>query len=447
MERIPCSANENAGWTLQQQQPPGESIRELKYLLFSTSLELERTRANAEMQKQRQDARLRELQEVVGSILRERDEARQQLQQLSQSLAEYSTLTNTQRHVMSSERPQWPETRLAAAEPEELNPTTAAAVAAAIHSISSPLAGPADQFRCNSGSFQPQNPSSRFHFSNPADLHQPLNPSSRFHFSCESQDEPFYHHNEQRLNLVNLQESEQRQHRIESHLRHLVQDKSTEYDLRRPQQQEAAVTGSSQPSSSSLFLEVAEPTSAGGHMTCHDPKQDLILPSPSPILDSPPAHLPEPPESDLEVMLKNLPERGKLLPAVMKAGPLLKTLLMAGPLPKWIHPPNSMENPPIPKISLCASPNSLPMPPMVPYLPNPQSPTTSLDPLQVNPSGHSLSPPTIIEEPPIAVPFITSLQSGSGAAMTSSKGLRTVNLSSQDSAIAACVPLNFANIH
>lgn len=404
MERIPCSANENAGWTQQQQQPPGESIRELKYLLFSTSVELERTRANVVMQKQRQDAQLRELQEAVTSILRERDEARQQMQQLSQRLAEYSALTNTQRHVMSSDRSQWPETRLVVAEPEELNPTTAAAAAAAMHSISSPLVGPADQFRSNSGRFrldadQPQNPSSRLHFSNPADLHQPLNPSSRIHFSNlnESQDEQLYHHNEQRLNLVKRQESEQ-QHQIESLLRHLVQDKSTDYDLWRPQQQEAAITGSSQPSSS-LFLEVAEP-SARGHMTCYDPEPDLILPSPSSILDSNavarPAHLPEPPESDLEVMLKNLPERGKLLPAVMKAGPLLKTLLMAGPLPKWIHPPTSLENAPIPKISL-------PIAPMVPYLPKPQSPTASLDPLQVNPlvssSRHSLSPPTRIREP------------------------------------------------
>lgn len=408
MERIPCAANENAGWTLQQQQPqpPGETIRELKYLLFSTSVELERTRANAEMQKQRQDAQLRELQEAVTSILRERDEARQQLQQLSQRLAEYSALTNTQSHVMSSDRSQWPETRLVVAEPEELNPTTAAAAAAAaMRSISSPLVGPADQFRSNSGRFrldadQSQNPSSRLHFSNPADLHQPLNPSARIHFSNlnESQDEQLYHHNEQRLNLVKRQDSEQQQQQqqIESLLRHLVQDKSTDYDLWRPQQQEAAITGSSQPSSS-LFLEVAEP-SARGHMTCHDPEPDLILPSPSSILDSNavarPAHLPEPPESDLEVMLKNLPERGKLLPAVMKAGPLLKTLLMAGPLPKWIHPPNSLENAPIPKISL-------PMAPMVPYLPNPQSPTTSLDPLQVNPlvSSSRHSPPTRIKEP------------------------------------------------
>ncbi|KAE8700813.1 hypothetical protein F3Y22_tig00110556pilonHSYRG00795 [Hibiscus syriacus] len=36
---------------------------------------------------------------------------------------------------------------------------------------------------------------------------------------------------------------------------------------------------------------------------------------------------------------KPLPEKGKLLQAVMKAGPLLQTLLLAGPLPQWRHPP------------------------------------------------------------------------------------------------------------
>ncbi|KAL5569439.1 hypothetical protein UlMin_026014 [Ulmus minor] len=47
---------------------------------------------------------------------------------------------------------------------------------------------------------------------------------------------------------------------------------------------------------------------------------------------------------------KPLPEKGKLLQAVMEAGPLLKTLLVAGPLPQWQHPPppiNSIEIPPV----------------------------------------------------------------------------------------------------
>ncbi|MQL82849.1 hypothetical protein Taro_015331 [Colocasia esculenta] len=39
------------------------------------------------------------------------------------------------------------------------------------------------------------------------------------------------------------------------------------------------------------------------------------------------------------VMKKPLPEKGKLLQAVMEAGPLLTTLLVAGSLPQWRNPP------------------------------------------------------------------------------------------------------------
>ncbi|GER46931.1 hypothetical protein STAS_23998 [Striga asiatica] len=38
-----------------------------------------------------------------------------------------------------------------------------------------------------------------------------------------------------------------------------------------------------------------------------------------------------------------LPEKGRLLQAVMGAGPLLQTLLVAGPLPRWRHPPPPLE--------------------------------------------------------------------------------------------------------
>lgn len=36
---------------------------------------------------------------------------------------------------------------------------------------------------------------------------------------------------------------------------------------------------------------------------------------------------------------KTLPQKGKLLQAVMEAGPLLQTLIVAGPLPRWRNPP------------------------------------------------------------------------------------------------------------
>jgi hypothetical protein len=74
-------------------------------------------------------------------------------------------------------------------------------------------------------------------------------------------------------------------------------------------------------------------------------------------LSSRPVHLPEPPESDLQVMLKSLPEKGKLLQAVMQAGPLLQTLLVAGPLPQWRHPPPALDTLDIPRVSMSSSPS------------------------------------------------------------------------------------------
>lgn len=49
-----------------------------------------------------------------------------------------------------------------------------------------------------------------------------------------------------------------------------------------------------------------------------------------------------------------MPEKGKLLEAVMKAGPLLQTLLLAGPLPQWRHPPPPLETFEIPPVRIPA---------------------------------------------------------------------------------------------
>ncbi|XP_057781861.1 uncharacterized protein LOC131000111 [Salvia miltiorrhiza] len=64
-----------------------------------------------------------------------------------------------------------------------------------------------------------------------------------------------------------------------------------------------------------------------------------------------------PPEQELAVLVdRPLPEKGKLLQAVMKAGPLLQTLLLAGPLPQWRHPPPPLDTyqippPPLPALN------------------------------------------------------------------------------------------------
>jgi len=75
-----------------------------------------------------------------------------------------------------------------------------------------------------------------------------------------------------------------------------------------------------------------------------------------------PVHLPEPPEADPQVIMKSLPEKGKLLEAVMKAGPLLQTLLLAGPLPQWRHPPPAMDSFEIPLVSMPTSNAISPLP-------------------------------------------------------------------------------------
>ncbi|GLT43228.1 hypothetical protein SLA2020_171950 [Shorea laevis] len=89
----------------------------------------------------------------------------------------------------------------------------------------------------------------------------------------------------------------------------------------------------------------------------------------SPVLDpiqqpqlppAPPQPLPEP---TMEfVPEKPLPEKGKLLQAVMKAGPLLQTLLLAGPLPQWRHPPPPLESFEIPPVTIPSPP---PQPPQL----------------------------------------------------------------------------------
>ncbi|KAJ6739615.1 ENABLED-LIKE PROTEIN (DUF1635) [Salix koriyanagi] len=82
----------------------------------------------------------------------------------------------------------------------------------------------------------------------------------------------------------------------------------------------------------------------------------VIDPTPQPSQMSQPAAVELVPE-------KPLPEKGKLLQAVMKAGPLLQTLLLAGPLPQWRHPPPPLESFEIPPVTIPSPP-----PPAAPQL-------------------------------------------------------------------------------
>ncbi|XP_054795813.1 uncharacterized protein LOC129301261 [Prosopis cineraria] len=90
----------------------------------------------------------------------------------------------------------------------------------------------------------------------------------------------------------------------------------------------------------------------------------------SPVIDHfpQPQLPPQPPLPATQSMMelapeKPLPEKGKLLQAVMKAGPLLQTLLLAGPLPQWRHPPPPLDSFEIPPVTIPSPP---PAPPAIP---------------------------------------------------------------------------------
>ncbi|KAE9593172.1 hypothetical protein Lal_00028849 [Lupinus albus] len=85
----------------------------------------------------------------------------------------------------------------------------------------------------------------------------------------------------------------------------------------------------------------------------------------SPVIDHLPQAQPQLQQPLRETMMieltpdKPLPEKGKLLQAVLKAGPLLQTLLLAGPLPQWRHPPPPLESFEIPPVTIPSPPPQL----------------------------------------------------------------------------------------
>lgn len=86
------------------------------------------------------------------------------------------------------------------------------------------------------------------------------------------------------------------------------------------------------PLSSGVSTVDDEPRSAAAAAAGFSSDSDgSMVSSPAPVVEYP------------VVFDKPLPEKGRLLQAVMKAGPLLQTLLLAGPLPQWHHPPPPMD--------------------------------------------------------------------------------------------------------
>nr|GFD01556.1 hypothetical protein [Tanacetum cinerariifolium] len=74
------------------------------------------------------------------------------------------------------------------------------------------------------------------------------------------------------------------------------------------------------------------------------------------IVSSPVPENPFPTDQDFGFSVKGLPENGRFLEAVMKAGPLLQNLMVAGAMPLWRHPPPAVDVRRIPPPPLVVAP-------------------------------------------------------------------------------------------
>ncbi|KAI5055040.1 hypothetical protein GOP47_0030185 [Adiantum capillus-veneris] len=102
----------------------------------------------------------------------------------------------------------------------------------------------------------------------------------------------------------------------------------------------------------------------------------------------------EPSESGASTMQAvALPERGKLLQAVMQAGPLLQNLLLAGRLPQWRYPPPQLSTVDIPKVPMVTGSLPLKFPPSM------ASGSNNASPIHYNPLvNFSVNAPQFADE-------------------------------------------------
>ncbi|KAI3414328.1 uncharacterized protein J3R85_016431, partial [Psidium guajava] len=121
--------------------------------------------------------------------------------------------------------------------------------------------------------------------------------------------------------------------------------------LRQQQRQQLTVPLSGVSSVEDEPRRVMDPNNAFSSSDC----DESIVSSPIMDLVHPHQMTSAPPDIEL-VPEKPLPDKGKLLQAVMKAGPLLQTLLLAGPLPEWKHPPPPLASSEIPPVTIPSPP-------------------------------------------------------------------------------------------
>ena len=138
---------------------------------------------------------------------------------------------------------------------------------------------------------------------------------------------------------------------LQEQLQQKQQQQQLQLQQQRQQQQQQLQQQQQQQQTASNNEDDSKGTDSSKHFASSDSDENIISsPGTDPILQ-PPLPQPLPSQATLKLVPKRpLPEKGKLLQAVIEAGPLLKNLLLAGPLPQWQHPPpqlNSIEIPPV----------------------------------------------------------------------------------------------------
>ena len=138
---------------------------------------------------------------------------------------------------------------------------------------------------------------------------------------------------------------------LQEQLQQKQQQQQLQLQQQRQQQQQQLQQQQQQQQTASNNEDDSKGTDSSKHFASSDSDENIISsPGTDPILQ-PPLPQPLPTQATLKLVPKRpLPEKGKLLQAVIEAGPLLKNLLLAGPLPQWQHPPpqlNSIEIPPV----------------------------------------------------------------------------------------------------
>jgi hypothetical protein len=347
-----------------------QGLEEMRHLLMRATLELDSARAVAEAEAEAHEVQVRHLQELLAATQRERDEAREQLLGLQGHLSRSSSMSG--RHGSVARTDSLPNSGLSSG-------------------MFQSVAGEAEQEQQHQQQLDMEKLQQHLellpdehlaHLDDTMDVIHHLHldsatDASSLQYHQHYFDQPSSHDSGSDQLLSHMQ-----QEQLQSDLQvAFVEQQQPPVVLDLPELQPAATADmvtvlQQQPppwpqQSSSLPVAGVQSSPAAGFsqpLLCSAPALLPSLPSTtslfqtvSPVVSSLqgiPTHvLPEPPGADLHAMLSKLPEKGKLMQAVMDAGPLLQTLMMASSpsLPQWRHPPPALETLDLPCLSFSSS--------------------------------------------------------------------------------------------